>query len=351
MSDERDPVVARALRDLRVPEHGPEFWERLEARLAAEDRPRRREAAAAQAVESSTDENGDDPDITAVVSLEEARARRGTRRGRIVAVASVAAGLLVGVAALRSSPDGSELRTAGPASSTTAQPDPGPRAKTTETGAEDAVVAWFEAVAAGNAAAASELLGPRSRRYLDALSIPVERYARESQAYGAAWASSPDRRTTEFRLPAGTGDDIRIVVLSGTWESGTWEEEYGTDASRTDAIPAVLSPDGRWLVEPVAIDPVRGGRLELVSPRPGESGLSGLTPDGVIEVSASGTGTFFFSLDGEPLDEVAGRQGGGSVEGSYDPPGEMASGTRSLLVAYLDGDTIAAVATTFVVEG
>lgn len=346
MSDERDPVVARALRELSVPEHGPGFWEGLEARLAAEDAPRRREATAAPAVGLSADETGDETGIAAVVSLEEARIRRGTRRGRIVAVASVAAGLLVGAAVLRSSPDGSELRTAGPPESTTAQPDPGPRAKTNDAGAEDAVVEWFEALADGNAAAASELLGPRSRRYLDALRIPVERYVRESQAYGAAWAASTDWRTTEFRLPAGTGDDIRIVVVSGTWN-----DEYRMDSSHTDAIPAVRSADGRWLVEPVAIDPARGGRIEMISPKPGENGLSAAAPGAVLEVEASGGGTFFFSLDAGALDEVEGRPAGGGVRGSFDPPGEMASGNHSLLVAYVDGDTIAAFATTFLVEG
>lgn len=340
MSDQRDPVVAQALRELPVPEHGPGFWEGLEARLAAEDDPRRGESTAAPSVGSWADETGDDPGAT-VVSLEEVRARRRTGRGWIVAVATVAAGLLVGVAVLRPSPDGSELRTAGPPSSTTAQPDPGQRGKGSEMGAEDAVVEWFERIAAGDAAGATELLGPRSRRYLEALNIPVEQYLRESGTYGETWTGTTNRSATEYAIPAGTGEDIRIIVLSIPAGMG----------SRTDAVPAVLYPDGSWLVEPVAIDPVRGGRLEMISPQPGENGLSGVTPDAVLEAGASGGGTFFFSIDGAPLTKVEGRPVGGGVQGSFDPPGEMTSRTHSLLVAYLDGDTIAAFATTFLVEG
>ena len=41
MTADQDPVVARALADLHVPDHAPGFWERLDQRLEEQDAARR----------------------------------------------------------------------------------------------------------------------------------------------------------------------------------------------------------------------------------------------------------------------------------------------------------------------
>lgn len=346
MSEDRD-VVARALRGLAVPEHGPGFWEALEARLAAEDAPRRavggiRAGGGVDGVRSA--DTGDEADPAAVVSLDCARVRRGAGRRRLMGIAAVAAALFVAVGLVRSATQDSErLHTAGRDPSATAPEDlPATAAGAT---AEDAVVEWFEALGGSDLTAAANLMGPRSRRYLEALRLPVDGYLRDSgEGYGG-WVRSPDRKITRFDVPGDAAETIAIVVVSGTW-TGEGETEH-----RTDAIPVARADEGRWLVEPVAIDPVRGGRLEMISPGPGENGLSGTTPDAVLEAGASGAGTFFFSIDDGPLTRVEGRPNAGGVRGSFDPPGEMPSRTHPLLVAYVDGDTIAAFAATFLVEG
>ena len=138
---------------------------------------------------------------------------------------------------------------------------------------------------------------------------------------------------------------VTVVVVSGTW-TGEGQTTY-----RTDALPVVQDENGNWLVEPAAFDPAVGGRIELRSPTPGQDGLGGLPPDGEIEASAAGNGTFFFSLEDGWVVEVPGAPSGGGVRGRWDPPGEMASRTHLLVVAYVDGDTVTAVAGTFAVEG
>jgi hypothetical protein len=209
---------------------------------------------------------------------------------------------------------------------------------------ETAVARWLEALGAGNLEAAASLTGPRTVAYLDALGSDLEEYLTvAAEGYGA-WAASPDRSTTEVDLGGVEGRPIAVVVVSGTRRSEGFTE------LRTDALPVVQSEDGTWLVEPVAFDPAVGGRLEITSPRVGEAGSGELPPDGVIEARAPGDGTFFFSLEDGEVVEVTGVDDNGGVRAVWDPPGELATHTQLLVVAYVDDETVAAVAATFDVE-
>jgi hypothetical protein len=111
--------------------------------------------------------------------------------------------------------------------------------------------------------------------------------------------------------------------------------------------------DGSWLVEPVAFDPSVGGRIELVAPAPmpvPPGGLESMTPDGVVSVAAPGGGSFFFSLDNGPVEQVAGEGAAGTTRAEWDPPGEMPAETHQLVITYVNGRTISAFAGTFEVR-
>lgn len=82
MNDHRDALVGDALRSLDVPDHGPDFWDRLETSLSG-----------APAEPATTDERDHDADDN-VVELAVARSARATARrrpGRVPAVAAAVA--------------------------------------------------------------------------------------------------------------------------------------------------------------------------------------------------------------------------------------------------------------------
>ena len=350
MTDDRDLLVAKALQDLRVPDHGPDFWRNLEVRLADVPAPPRRLAVSAPSV-APPDEEGDG-DLPVVADLTYRRPRRSAAW-----IASVAAVFVLGAATMvtltSGDPAADRVRTADrpeggqqmarsedpsstrvpPASSA---PDTGPSPRAV-------LVAWLTAVGAGDTTTAAALTGPRSKSYVEALTggAGIDGFLREAgEGYGA-WADSPDRSTTEVALDA-DGEDITIVVVSGTWTG-----EGGT-GFRTDAIPVVRSDDGEWLVEPWAIDPDTGGRITVTSPKAAdEAGFQPLDPDDVLSAAAPGAGTFHFSLDDQPASEVAAEKAGGGVRATFDPPGSMSTQTHRFLIAYVDGPTVSAVTGTF----
>lgn len=347
MTDDRDRVVAQALRDLPVPDHGPAFWSDLEARLASEPAPLA--AAPARPAPGRAVTEDDDPGDRRVVPLGPGERRRTRSTAWIASIAAVVV-LVVGAVVLigRTEPDAERLRVAEPSGeepavtpSTTSPSEPAAATP------DAAVVAWLEAVGAGDIERAAELTGPRSKAYADALTggAGVEGFLTEAgEGYGA-WADSPDRNTTEVDLDV-DGEDIAIVIVSGTWNG------EGGPLFRTDAIPAVRTDGGTWLVEPWAIDPETGGRIDVVSPTPAdEGGFNGLAPDEVLTASAPGAGTFHFSLDDQPATAVPGRKAGGGVRATFDPPGDLVSRTHLFVIAYVDGTTVSAVAGTFLVEG
>ncbi len=341
MSEDRDPMISRALRDIPVPDHGAGFWERLEAQLDPQGARVDTEASDEPAVEHEA--------LPSVVAWPGRPPR--PRSLRILAVAAVLAALVALTTMLTSSNPDERVRTAdGPETTQTTSgvvPTSAPPPPISAT-ADAAVLEWLDAVGAGDLKAAAALTGPRSVAYVDALGANLEGFLYEAGEGFGGWAESPDRSTTEVDLNTADGEEIVIVVVSGTWTG------EGEDGFRTDAIPAVRRADGSWAVEPWAFDPEVGGRLEIESPTPAaEQGFNGLAADAVLAASAPGAGTFHFSLDDEPATVVTGRKSSGrsGVRATFDPPGELRSRTHLFVIAYVDGATVTAFAGTFAVEG
>lgn len=332
---DRDPVVAQALDEVATPDHLPGFWEDLDAAL---------------------DQDGGD--TTSRVVRMSGRSRSSRRR--FVLPAAAAAAVLALLAVVTTTQDGDNTvrvvptdrtpePTTAPATSTapptTVADSPG-ATKTGRSTPDGAVIAWLEALGAGQIDAATALVGPRTEAYYQALGGNVRGAMVESQEGSGAWADTPDRSTTEVDLGSVDGLEMTVVVVMGT-RSGE-----GGGGYRTDAIPVTRSGRGRtWLVEPEAFEPKTGGRIEVVRPSSGEFGLNGLAADASVEVRAPGSGTFWFALDDAPPAKVPGRRTGSGVRATWDPPGQMKSQSHLLVVAYFDGATFTAFAGVFAVEG
>ncbi|CAN5733135.1 hypothetical protein BH20ACT2_BH20ACT2_15280 [soil metagenome] len=354
---DQDPIVARALRDVPVPDHEPGFWDRVDARLA-EVEPGQGEPDGPATGPASGDPL-DTGELPTVVALPSGAGRRPVPT-RVLAAAAVVAVLALAVGLV--SRFGGETRNvqstdqatttlsepAGPSTSDPSEPPP-PADGVGASTPTAAVEGWLDSVGRGDVDAAVALTGPRTTAYWEAQTGEgVDGYVRQSAEGFGAWAASPDRSTTLFDLGSVEGARIAVVVVSGTRSS------EGTTEFRTDAIPAVQGSDGSWLAEPAAFEPATGGRIELISPTPAPGGgLNGLPPDGTVGAAAPGDGTFFFVVDEGPAEAVAGPTGVGAVRLSavWDPPGELASGSHLLVIAYVDGATVTAFAGLFAVEG
>lgn len=324
-----DAVVARALRSITVPDHGPGFWDELAERIAGA------------------------PPVAGVHRLEPTRAARPLR---VPAVAAVLAAV-VGLAGLLATRDGGHDPggVADRATTTTETRDSAttaaPTTTTTTAGQpvespEEAVLAWIDAVADGDVDAAAARTGPRTRGAIEGRGGSLEQYLTVAQEGYGAWAAVDDPMVTELTLGDVDGESVGVVVLSGERPSEGQVEE------RHDALPVVLADDGRWLVEPAALHGESDGRIVVSSPSaaPGAIGRNGLAADATIEASAPGAGTFWFSLDGDDVTRIEGRAAADGVRASYDP-GSMSSGTHLLVIVYLDDATLTAFADTFPVEG
>ena len=310
---DRDPVVAQALRDLPVPDHRPGFWDELEQQLVLG-------SPEPQKSGSRDPRTADDLQLHPALSPIRRNAAR-TNRMRWLAAAALVLVALAAAVTLRTGDRSDPTITAAQPSTTTTPATPAP-----PTATPDVVVAdWLDAVGDGRIDDAVALTGPRSRARVPSL----EGILQESgEGYGA-WAASPDRSFTEIDLT----DDLTVVVVSGTWTG------EGATEDRTDAFPVARGDDGRWMIEPWAYD-ISDRPLSIIRPAPG----TGLAADATIEVDDRGEGRYLFSLDdGEVVDN-----GPSPV---WDPPGDMTSQTHLLVAAYVDGDTFAAAATTFLVEG
>jgi hypothetical protein len=372
MTADRDPIVARALREMPVPDHRPGFWEALDRRLDAEtaDASGTEGAAGAEGDDRTgvgglapvtTDDSAggrvDTRELPVVTELRPPRPAPARHRARflvaaaVVAVAALAAGLFV----RGGDEDGGEL--AGqPTSSSTAPsttigtpstldtfdvPPPSveddPETTTTldarpfPATPSAAVEAFTVALGEGDLERARALLGPATERYLTATGTDPDRILTTMAEGFGAWSASPDRSVREVVIPSVGA----VVVLEGTIAP------EGRVEQRADAFPTVRT-EGGWLVEPLAFASP-GGRIEVHSPRTTPDGSWALDADEAFQVAARGARRFWFSLDGgSPVPDD---------DGSYDPPGELPRGTRLLVVAAVGDNVFTAEAGRIEVDG
>lgn len=325
-SETGDAVVARALRSIAVPDHGPGFWDELAERIAGA------------------------PAVAGVHRLEPARAGRPLR---VLAVAAVLAAV-VGLAGLLATRNGGDEPSgvADPATTTTESPTTDDPETTTSVAdrevesPEQAVRRWVDAVGRGDIEAAAARTGPRTRAAVEDRGGDLEQYLTVAQEGFGAWAAVENPMVTEVEIGEVDGETVGVVVLSGPRASEGQVEE------RHDPFPVVLADDGRWLVEPAALPGDGDRRIVVTSPSaaPGAIGRNGLAPGEPIEASAPGRGTFWFSIDGDGGYRVEGEPAGAGVHASF-APGSISSGTHLLVIVYLDGGTLTAFADTFPVEG
>lgn len=282
---ERDREIEKALRRIPVPEHREGFWNDLDAEVTPmPHRGRGRFLAIAAA-------------LLVVVSVASALAVRDREEGAVVAD--------------RLPTSTSTFTGAGGA-------DSGNQT------ADGAVRGWLDALGRGDIDYALSLTGPKTQRYIESLGGTLRGYLTESQEGYGAWAASRDRTTTEVDLPI-SSQQITIVVVSGTWTG------EGDTSVRTDALPVVRGENG-WQVEPSAFRSDTGGRLEIEK------------SDTAVTATAPGNGGFFFSLDDGEVKAAAGEGSGPSRKASFSLVG-LSKQTHLLVVAYVDGDTLTAVAT------
>jgi hypothetical protein len=341
---ERDPVVARALHDLPVPDHGPGFWEDLDRRLADEEPETAPPPADLRVVTS---------ELPALQLLAPAPTASAGHRARFLAVAAAIALVAVGTGVLLrggGGPPAEQAATTVPlgsapgAGSRPAPPPPVPAASTTVADPpqvratvatpDGAVLAWVHALGSGDTETAAALLGPSSRRYIESLGTDPERFSFDFQEGFGAWAGAPDLAATTVAIP----DAGVVVVLSGTYAG-----EGSATTDRMDAVPAVEVAEGRWAVEPVAFGSTTSQSLKMVRPEPHPEGWwSGQPPDAVFQATSEVPVTFWFSLDGSPAER--------SDDGSWDPPGLLDTRYHVLVVAAIGEDTFTALAGSFLVE-
>jgi hypothetical protein len=364
-----DPVVARALRDLPVPEHRLTFWADLDAAVRAEAAAGAAGATTGAAAAAAASQ-ADVP--TRVPTGEVPVLRHGTPRPSLARraapwLAAVAGLVVVGATAgfvLSSGDDDGDGDLAGPADTTTAvpadtAPEPVPDttaapAATTSTSVPaegdpaEVARAFIDALGAGETEVALSHLGPRSVAYIESLGGDPLGFVTELQEGYGSWAGAPDLAISS--TPAGVvpplESELAIVTVQGT------NPGEGDPADRVDAFPMVLEGD-RWVVELVAFADGRDNRLRFTLPASDGSGrLGSMQPADEINVFVPTAGTVLFQIDGGEVrsDETADIPAG--VFSLHAPPEPLAAGEHVLVAVAVGRDgTIVGFGSTFTVEG
>jgi hypothetical protein len=220
MSDDltRDPVVARALQSIPVPDHEPAFWERLEARLA-EVPPHR--------------------DVTV---LPERLARRHRLRAVVAAAASLVLVAAAATALLVESRGDREIEPATtPATPTTTTSTTSTTSPTTldpTSQQVSAAVGQFVGALARDPETAFAMLTPESQQFIGNADILAEGLGAALAPWGAPDAVE-QVYVTPARSPAGT--EVAVVTYAG----GAGVQEFAAvrvgDAWRID-VSTILEP-------------------------------------------------------------------------------------------------------------
>lgn len=356
MSDTEGPgpdrVVETALRLLPVPDHGPDFWSRVEASLSAEPDRSRRAAAADPTVaappptneEPAREETGQVPAVVlepVPLGVVPAAMRRPSNLVlSVLAVAAAVAVVVAGSALVRSraADDTPDEDVAAPTAtdavdgSTSAPPV---ATLTAPEGEDEAVVVvdWVRALAEGDTEAAWELLGPSSQAHWGSLDAFAAERTAFAEGYGA-WASATADQVIVTPLVEGS---LAVVTLVGT------VEQEGTSQVRADAFP-VREVGGELRVElygsagaieiVVPADPDADGRPstlavgdELIVVSPEEAEAPVLRVDDATPVTCGEAADTSLTL----LDTTSGQRC------AYQP-GSLGAGDHVLTVAVWSGD-------------
>lgn len=348
-----DRVVETALRLLPVPDHEPGFWERLDARLAAEPAPTAAAPTRAAApVEAGA--AGSDAAPVPVVPLEPADLSvipSAMRRPSnvVLSVLAVAAAVVVVVAAsalVRSRTGGDQPadEVAGPAATEPGDPeapgapdepaDPQPSALAAPAGSPETqvVVDWVRALAAGDVDAAWALLGPGSQAHWGSRDAFAAQRTDFAEGYGA-WAGTSAEQVLVTPLVDGS---LSVVTLVGP------VEQEGARNVRADAFP-VRRVDGGLRLELYA----SAGPVEVVVPgAPVDDGTPATVAPGeeLVVVVPEGARPPVLRIDDGTV-VTCGQDAGtfGALEGSpgqrcgYRPP-TLTAGDHVLTVAVWRGD-------------
>jgi hypothetical protein len=354
--DERDRVVARALRRLATPEHGPEFWAELDARLAGVNEPTR--ATVPDAVVTAVDD-------APVIELRPAEGRerstrrktlRWTRIGPVAAAAAIIA-VFAGVLGTRDGGDDTNRRivlaappetTVAPAapdsSAATSQPAPqGSAGVDTNDVAQRAAVGFIDALSTGDMKTAWDMLGPASRDTWQSYNAFNAARSGFSEGLGT-WASATNRTvsTTTVLVDDKTGDSLHVVTFTGE------RRPEGMPTSDPYAMVVRVKAAGGVEAEPFTPHDTIG--LRFVSPPKGDTPAR-VAANATISVELpAGYRSIAFVVDGDAVSEGLGRgdaQNGSRASYSA-PSGGWAKGRQvvSAFAIYGDG-TPAATAVMF----
>lgn len=322
---DRDLVVSRALASLDVPDHGPRFWHDLDTLLDEATRPA---TPALVAVPDASIDLDIDP---IVVALEGNKSTKADRSSRLWWLPVAAAFLLVAGVGVQMLSERDETgptlgtdgtTTAAPVETTTSISAPPPAADPAE--AQAAVLAFVDALGAGDVEVAASMLGPRSEAFLDSLNDPDFLHIVAGEGFGA-WGRSTDRQAFTIEMAPGSA----VVVLQGTLE------REGMVEFETSAIPVQHSESSdTWFVDLWAFKSV-DDQLLSIEPPADESGVRSLSVGQSIVVPVPAAGTVYFSLDGAEAEAVP-SEAGQPVE--WKLSGVAASDQSVLTVAFISND-------------
>ncbi|MGV3759939.1 MAG: hypothetical protein ACO1PW_10435 [Actinomycetota bacterium] len=364
---EPDVLVQTALRLLPVPDHEPDFWARLEAALDAEPAPSiaGRQAKVEEGQAASGEKPGhprpggpdaDGPDaagrgasrpmevielvpgpVPGVVPV--AMRRTSNLVLSVLAVAAAIAVVVAGASLVRSRVDddpfedetaaeaeGDASTTAGEAATFSAPADEPAAA---------AVVAWIDAIAAGEMEAAWELLGPESQAYWGSFEAFAAERTGFAEGYGAWRVADPTFLVTPLE---GTSEELVLVTLVGA------VPQEGTTIHRADTFPVLLGGEVA-LLEPHG----SAGVMEIVVPDdPAEDGTPASvgTDEELVLVVPEGVSAPVLRVDdGEPVvcgqppgTELTDLEGTPARRCGYAPEGGLPSGEHVLVAAFTSPD-------------
>lgn len=380
--DERDPVVARALRTLPAAEHGATFWAELDRHLDAVD-AERVDAPTAPPVEETGGPPGDPHPLPALVVLdgggaddERRPAPAGTaRRARdrrllpvaaaLLLIAAVAAGIVTrpsgdsddvefadapttapATATTTSTPSSTTATSTAPVtvpgSATTAAPPVtqpvGDATPDAPTSAGDAVTQFVTALAERDGERAEALLGDASREYMAGLDLDIEDLY---ESLYAAWGRPdiPDRQISAPVLTSSGEGTLFVVVLRGNIGSVEGGPPGGAFVTPFFVFEPADAGTYRVDIYPRGFDDAALAP-ELVQPALGDAGIQPLEQGDAIRFEAPAADEAYVSIDGGPLEAADLVDGTGSFD-----PGAVTTGRASLVIVTLGGPGVAYEAT------